>query len=109
MSNHDLGDDEALLQGFHAAEEEPEEIKDPRDNLPETLEYLYLDGVYDFDEWHQIIGIFDTTNANTPRLTFDNTCLMCGGETNHGRAIEPKVRFGNEQIAEMQDRLRIFG
>ncbi|KAJ4994390.1 hypothetical protein SVAN01_00219 [Stagonosporopsis vannaccii] len=108
-SNDDLGNDEPLSQGFHIAEEEPEESKDPRDNLPETLEYLYLDGVYDYDEWHQLTDIFDTTNLNTPKLTLENTGLMCGGDTNYGRAPRPEDKFGIRQLEEIRDRLQILG
>lgn len=83
-------------------------MKDPRDNLPESLEYLFLDGVYDWDEWKDITDMFKTAHANTPKLTIDNTCLMCGGETNYGNAVRPEDRFGGQQLEEMRDRLQII-
>jgi hypothetical protein len=68
--------------------------KDPRDNLPDSLEYLYLD-VYTEDEWREMVKIFETTNANTPKLTLENTCIDQRESTKYGRAVEPHIRFAN--------------
>ncbi|KAH6618558.1 hypothetical protein C7974DRAFT_32329 [Boeremia exigua] len=95
MPNDDVGDDEALSQGFYTVEEEVEQMTDPRDNLPESLEYLYLDGDYEYEQYHQLIDIFDTTNPNTPKLTLDNTCIKYGSDTSYGGAAEPEVKFAH--------------
>jgi hypothetical protein len=68
--------------------------KDPRDNLPDSLEYLYLD-VYTEDEWRGMIKMFETTNTNTPKLTLENTCIDRYKSAKYGRAVEPRIRFAN--------------
>ena len=106
LPNEDLGGGEALPEGFHTAEEPTEEFTDPRDNLPESLEYLWLDGVYEEEEWEQMKELFDTTNACTPRLTLDNTCIrryVSGGNgrqsyPKYGRAVEPWVKFDDPNL-----------
>jgi hypothetical protein len=41
---------------------------DLRDNSSDSFEYLYVD-VYTEDEWREIVKMFETTDANTPKLT----------------------------------------
>lgn len=98
LPNDDLGDDEELSQGFYT-EEEPteEESLDPRDNLPESLEYLYLEVAHEIEEWKRLVEILEVTNANTPKLTLDNTCIK-RGKWSYGRAVEPEVRFATPHL-----------
>lgn len=68
--------------------------KDPRDNLPDSLEYLYLD-VHTEDELREMVKMFETTNTNTPKLTLENTCIDLYESMKYGRAVEPYIRFAN--------------
>ena len=98
-----LGDDEALSQGFHSVEDLGEAIADPRNNLPESLEELYLEGIYEDEEWEQLVELFKISNTSTPKLTFEKTCLMRsstawnsrGTQEKFGGAAEPANRFSN--------------
>lgn len=72
-----------------------DEVNDPRDNLPESLEYLYLDGLYKGDEWNNMVEIFKTPNAHTPKLTLDNVCLNRDSIAKFGNAVEPNIRINN--------------
>ncbi|KZM18856.1 uncharacterized protein EKO05_0006503 [Ascochyta rabiei] len=105
LRSHDtgLGDGEALSQGFHSVEDAEEAITDPRDNLPESLEELYLDGVYEDEEWEQLTELFKNPNTSTPKLTLEKTCVMRhskawdrrGVQEKVGGAAEPGIRFTN--------------
>ncbi|KAF9698259.1 hypothetical protein EKO04_003693 [Ascochyta lentis] len=87
----DLGDDEALSQGFHSVEDGGEAITDPRDNLPESLEELYLDGVYEDEEWEQLTEVFKAPNIFTPKLTLEKTCFLRHSTSWDGRATQQKI------------------
>lgn len=96
----DIDSDDKGLSEDHRFVENPIEERivyseDPRDNLPDSLEYLYLDGIYKDDEWKQMIEMFKTTNANTPKLTLENTCINRDDKAKYGHAVEPHVRFAN--------------
>ena len=70
-------------------------LKDPRDNLPESLEYLYLD-IYNKRELEEIVKIFETSNANTPKLTLESSCIERFSKSiKYGRAVEPQLQFAN--------------
>jgi hypothetical protein len=71
----DLGSDEELSQGFYSIEDAGPAISDPRDNLPVSLEELHLDGVYEDEEWEDLVSIFEKPNANTPNLTMNKVCV----------------------------------
>jgi hypothetical protein len=93
---------EAFSENHHSVDNPVEEgivySEDPRDNLPGSLEYLYLD-VYTKteDKWKDMIKMFETANANTPKLTLDNTCIdrFRSRSAKYGRAVEPSIRFAN--------------
>jgi hypothetical protein len=70
---------------------------DPRYNLPDSIEYLYLD-VYTEDEFREMVKVFETTNANTPKLTLENTCIDGYKSMKYGCAVEPHVRFANPTL-----------
>ncbi|KAJ4365402.1 hypothetical protein N0V95_000451 [Ascochyta clinopodiicola] len=99
----DLGDGEALSQGFHSEEDAGEALEDPRDNLPESLEELYLDGIYEDEEWEELTELFQNPNTCTPKLTLEKTCVMRhsrawdkhGAQEKIGGAAEPDTRFVN--------------
>jgi hypothetical protein len=97
--NADLPEDHHLVQD--PVEKRTVHSKDPRDNLPESLEYLYLDGVYEDDEWEQMIEMFKTTNANTPKLTLENTCLNREDSAKFGNAVEPHIRIDNPLLEDI--------
>jgi hypothetical protein len=42
-----------------------------------------------------MVKIFETKNANTPKLTLENTCIDRYNVTKYGRAVEPHIRFAN--------------
>lgn len=107
----DLGDDEALSQGFHHVEDAEEPFADPRNNLPESLEELYLSGIYEDEEWEHLIKLFESPNASTPKLTYEKTCLMrdpggwnrSGTQAKFGGADEPGDRFRNPRLTHIWD------
>lgn len=78
-----------------------DEVKDPRDNLPQSLEYLYLDGLYKGDEWDDMVETFKTPNANTPELTLDKVCLNRDGTTKFGSAVEPNIRINSLSLEDI--------
>ncbi|KAF3043903.1 hypothetical protein E8E11_008537 [Didymella keratinophila] len=86
-----------LLDDMDSEDEElrrpPNEINDPRDNLPASLEYLYLDGINKDNEWEEMVEMFKTTIANTPKLTLENFCLVWADQATYGQAVEAHVKF----------------
>ena len=76
-------------------------VKDPWDNLPESLEYLYLDGLYILDEWDDLVEMFKTINPRTPKLTLENFCLNRNGDTTWGGAAEPDIKFANPPLEDI--------
>lgn len=48
---------------------------DPRDNLPEELEELYLDCVYEDEDWKELVKTFKAPNSSTPKLTLEKLCV----------------------------------
>ncbi|KAJ8113376.1 hypothetical protein OPT61_g4473 [Boeremia exigua] len=104
-SKPSIGDGAPLSQGIYSA------VKDPRDNLPGSLEYLYLDTGYESENWAVLCNMFQENNANTPNLTLENVCLQSTidneglmwivGEPTVGKAVKPDVRFGTQHRDEM--------
>ena len=68
-------DGEALRQGFYATQDPADQVIDPRNNLPASLEFLFLDGAFDMDEWENLDQMFAEKNKHTPKLTLDNTWI----------------------------------
>jgi hypothetical protein len=66
-------DGEALSQGFYPTQDPADQITDPRNNLPASLEFLFLDGCFSTDEWKELRQLFAEGNKHTPKLTLDNT------------------------------------
>jgi hypothetical protein len=96
LDSTDLEDDvlpEDQQVGRNSVLELTDGIKDPRDNLPQSLEYLYLDGIDKGNEWKDMLEMFKTTNANTPKLTLENSCLVRTDQVKYGQAAELHVRF----------------
>jgi hypothetical protein len=97
----DLDSNEALSQGFYSIDGPGPAILDPRDNLPESLEELYLDGVYEDEEWEQLVELFKTLNASTPKLMLEKICVrrlsarwdINGALAKFGGAAEPPHTF----------------
>ncbi|KAF3048237.1 hypothetical protein E8E12_011421 [Didymella heteroderae] len=108
----ELDDDAELPEDHHFVDNPVGErsvySRDPRDNLPESLEYLYLDGNYQKDEWKNLIKMFKIMNANTPKLTIENVCLDRNSEAKYGRAVEPHVRFANPLLDNIWKRHNYF-
>jgi hypothetical protein len=68
-------DGEALREGFYATQDPADKITDPRNNLPASLEFLFLDGCFDTDEWREMRQMFAEGNEHTPKLTPDTTWI----------------------------------
>ena len=86
-------DGEALKEGFYATQDSADQITDPRNNLPASLEFLFLDGCFDTEEWENLRQMFAEENKHTPKLTLDNTWITRDidgqpmGENEFGQAM----------------------
>ncbi|KAH7356207.1 hypothetical protein BKA66DRAFT_501680 [Pyrenochaeta sp. MPI-SDFR-AT-0127] len=83
-------DDEPLKEGFYAESHSSASDFDIRTILPESLEELYLHGVFDDDEWEQLTIPLGCLNSTTPKL--HKMCIR-----RHGRnwPYEPIETFGD--------------
>jgi hypothetical protein len=68
-------DGEALREGFYATQDPADHFTDPRNNMPASLEFLFLDGCYSDEEWGKMRQMFAEGNQHTPQLNPYNTWL----------------------------------
>ncbi|KAG9198621.1 hypothetical protein G6514_009797 [Epicoccum nigrum] len=91
-------DNEPLLGGFFSQAESEENVQDPRDMLPASLEYLCLDTKE--MQWDVLCNLFNHRNERTPLLTLDNTRLT-QGDRQFGRGAASKERFDSPLLEDI--------
>lgn len=91
-------DNEPLLGGFFSQAESEENVQDPRDMLPASLEYLCLDTKE--VQWDVLCNLFNHRNERTPLLTLDNTRLT-QGDQQFGRGAASKERFDSPLLEDI--------